>query len=100
MHPISHTDVTPELDAFALFDFKHQGSQMKLSNSSTLALAVATTRAQTRAARAAEHTIRHLGGTAFTTAAKSSIANLKQAMEGVYGQMRSMQEMHNIWSFQ
>ena len=77
---------------------------MKLSNSSilssTLALAIAVTRAQTRAATAAEHNIRHSGDTASTPAAKTIAAKFKQAMEGVYAPMKSMQEMHCIWSFQ
>ena len=73
---------------------------MKLSNSSTLALAVAITRAQTWAATAADHNIHPSGCTASTLAAKTITAKSKQAMEDVYAQMKSMQVMHNIWSFQ
>ena len=100
MHPIPYIDVTHQLDVFPLFDFKHKGSQMKLSNSSTLALVVAITRAQTWAITAADYNIHPSGCTASTLAAKAMPSKSKQAMAGMDAQMKSMQEIHNIWSFQ
>ena len=73
---------------------------MKLTCSSTLPLAVAIPKAQTWATTAMRHNIRHSGHTASTPAAKTIAAKSKQAIKGVYAPMKSMQEMHNIWSFQ
>ena len=71
---------------------------MKLSNSSTLALAGAITRAQTWATTATEHNIRHSGGTASAPAAKAMPSKSKQAMANKDAQKKFVQEMHSIWS--
>ena len=71
---------------------------MKLSNSSTLALAVAITRAQKWAATAADYNVHPSGCTASTLAAKAMPSKSKQAMANKDAQKKFVQEMHSIWS--